>query len=128
VKDKSMWAVFGVLVGDSVALSLILIPAVREWLHWDVSFLPILLLILFLALLLGAALIVFVVREKVTGLFGKLLLLIGFVSIVISLSFSCMMFHIVPETIGEYILYTSLAVFLVGAVATIALAIKNKSS
>ena len=73
MKAKLSWAIFWALVGVFITVaSLIAIPAVREFLRGS----------LFIAagalfLLLGAALIVFTVREKVGGMLKKFLILTG---------------------------------------------------
>ena len=73
MKAKLSWAIFWALAGVFVTVaSLIAIPAAREFLN---GCLFITAGVLFL--LLGAALIVFTVREKVKGMLKKFLILTG---------------------------------------------------
>ena len=74
MKGKLIWSIFWLLVGVFVVVvSIFLIPALRDLLRG----LPVIIVSGSVLLLLGVALIVLTVREKVTGLLKKFLLLTG---------------------------------------------------
>ncbi len=142
MKGKLSWPVFWALVAVFVVVvSIFLIPALRDLLRG----LPVIIVSGSVLLLLGVALIVLTVREKVTGLLKKFLLLTGasvagiFVSVFLHNAIYGLFMHFFGADFwgrfgsgGDESFFFIMALFvcpigfLVGAVGTIVLAIKNK--
>ncbi len=125
MKGKLIWSIFWLLVVDFMVCVLGFIPAVAR-LMMGAGFA----LVFALFILLGIALIVLTVRGKVAGLLGKSLILTGAVPVAVVIIFVLgeIIGSIIPgaRQIGNYVLYVIMAVFLVGVVGSIVLAIKNK--
>ena len=125
MKGKLIWSVFWLLVVDFMVCLLGFIPAVARLMR-GAGFL----LVFALFILLGIALIVLTVRGKVAGLLGKSLILTGAapVAFVIIFALAETIGSIIPGAlqIWNYVLYVIMAVFPIGVVGSIVLAIKNK--
>ncbi len=131
MKGKLIWSIFWLLVVDFMVCVLGFIPAVARLIGAGFA------LVFALFILLGIALIVLTVRGKVAGLLGKSLILTGAapVAVVIFFVLGEIIGSIIPgarqNRFGNYnavdlVLFVIMAVFLVGVVGSIVLAIKNK--
>ena len=125
MKGKLIWLIFWLLVVDFMVCGLGFIPAVARLMR-GAGFA----LVFALFILLGIALIVLTVRGKVAGLLGKSLILTGAapVAFVIIFGLAETIGSIIPGAlqIWNYVLYVIMAVFPIGVVGTIVLAIKSK--
>ncbi len=132
MKGKLIWSVFWALVGVFViVVSMIFIPpAMRLWM--PLGFLPAILLpAMVVFVLLGAALLFLTVKTKVGGILKKFLLLTG--SSAVGLPVFVLLHNVVSDlfNIEEPVFFIIATMvcpigFLVGAVGSIVLAIKNK--
>ena len=140
MKGKITWSIFWALVGVFILIvCLLLIPAFRDLLRGSVLFLSPFVVFL----LLGMALIIFTVKEKVEGLPKKFLLLTGasatgvFVSILLHNAVYGLFIHFFGAEFwngGDEPFFFIMAIFicpigfLVGVVGSIVIAIKNRPS
>ena len=142
MKGKLVWPVFWALVAVFVVVvSIFLIPALRDLLRG----LPIIIVSGSVLLLLGVALIVLTVREKVTGLLKKFLLLTGasaagiFVSVFLHNAIYGLFIYWFGADFWDRIglgddepfffimaIFVGPIAFLVGVVGSVVLAIKHK--
>ena len=131
MKGKLSWSIFWALVGIFViVISMIAIPRPL----WPLDFpRAIFFSAIAIFVLLGAALIVVTVREKVEGILKKFLLLTG--ASAVGLPISILLHNAVSRLFNiEEPVFFIMAIFvcpigfLVGAVGTIVLAIKNKQA
>ncbi len=132
MNGKLIWSIFWALVGVFViVVSMIFIPpAVRLWM--PLGFLPaILLSAMVVFVLLGAALLFLTVKTKVGGILKKFLLLTG--ASAVGLPVFVLLHNVVSGlfNIDEPVFFIMAIIvcpigFLVGAVGTIVLAMKNK--
>jgi len=121
---KLIWSIFWILVGDFLFFAINLIPAVAQWSNNFGSFLP--LSVFALLLILGVALLLSTLTGRVTGLFRKYLILTASAGVAIPIGFVAL--EPVPALISDIIFYIIMMAFLAGAVGTIVLAVKRKST
>jgi len=143
VKGKLTWPIFWALIGVFIVIvCLFFVPALRDLLRGSELFLaPIAVFFL-----LGVALIVFTVKEKVAGILKKFLLLTGasavgfFASILLHNAIYGLFIHFLGADfwdrigLGDEPAFFIIAIiicpigFLVGVVGSIVLAIKNRQA